>query len=587
MRLGELLELVAAHAARRDDAQAGVVTLRSAAGKPVTTLPGDVALTRICDITEDSRTVVPGSLFIARKGLKSDGKQYIRQAIEAGAAAILTDDPEVLSAGESLPVPVLACDDAMLASALIGEAFYGYASRSIDLIGVTGTNGKTTTTYLIWQLLNGLKRRCGLVGTVLIDDGVEVARAMMTTPPAIEVSRTLARMHEAGCVAATLEVSSHALDQKRVDALQLRVGLFSNLTGDHLDYHGTMEQYAAAKARLFALLTPDGVALVNALDPWHQRMIRDCKAKVCTLAVLDTVGNQLDFDYTCMILSQSMQGMEVLFTGPFGSFDATTSLIGRFNAFNLLAAVASTFELGIPGLTVHSLAEGIRHLHAPPGRLERVSATAAPIHVFVDYAHSDDSLAKVLSALTCVMPARHAGAMVDAIAGSPGSLESTPRLWCVFGCGGDRDRSKRPRMGLVACQLSDFVVITSDNPRSERPSDIVDQILAGIPAGLRNKVHVQVDRARAIQFAVEHALAGDVIVIAGKGHETEQILPDGNGGTITTHFDDREVARAALLEKGLPIFVSDVDPSLGRAGRVRDIQDVEVATSQKTRRTRS
>jgi UDP-N-acetylmuramoyl-L-alanyl-D-glutamate--2,6-diaminopimelate ligase len=555
MRLDALLDLIARSprvpAASARPHSPPPVALLGPQGRPVSTLPGDIASIRICDITEDSRTVVPGSLFIARKGLKSDGKAFARSAVHAGAAAILTDDPSLASA--DLSVPILACEDALLASALIGEAFYGSASNALDIIGVTGTNGKTTITYLIWQLFNAAKRRCGLIGTVQIDDGVETARAMMTTPPAIEVSRTLARMLEAGCVAATMEISSHALHQKRADALRLRAAIFTNLTGDHLDYHGTMDNYAAAKARLFELVDDNGVALVNALDPWHARMIQDCKAPVRRLAVLDaTHHHDRGYDYTCTILSQSMQGMKVRLTGPANSFDpieATTQLIGKFNAFNLLAAFAVAHELGLP---LDALKSGLADLQPPPGRLERVSALSSPVHVFVDYAHSDDSLANVLSAVAHVMPDRAHGQTIDAVAGAARSAPSAPRLWCVFGCGGDRDKTKRPRMGLAAAQLADQVIVTSDNPRTERPSDIVDQVLAGIPSGHRPKVQVQVDRAHAIHAAIEQANPGDVIVIAGKGHETEQILPDGKGGTITTHFDDREVARAALTSAGYP-----------------------------------
>jgi UDP-N-acetylmuramoyl-L-alanyl-D-glutamate--2,6-diaminopimelate ligase len=584
MRLGDLLDLVNRAAARASSraassdastvmahataqaarACAPLIHMPGPSGRPLASLPGDIASIRVCDITEDSRTVVPGSLFIARKGLKSDGNAFAAAAIDAGAVAILTDDAALAS--QDLAVPVLACDDALLASALIGEAFYGDASRSLDLVGVTGTNGKTTITYLIWQLLNACKKRCGLIGTVQIDDGVETARAMMTTPPAIEVSRTLARMLEAGCAAAAMEVSSHALHQKRADALRIRAAVFTNLTGDHLDYHGTMDNYAAAKARLFELIDPSGVALVNALDPWHARMVRDCKAPVRRLAVLDaTHHHDRGYDYTATILSQSMQGMKVRLTGPantFDPFEASTHLIGTFNAFNLLAAFAAARELGLPLAAVKT---GIESLQPPPGRLERVSALASPVHAFVDYAHSDDSLASVLDAVAQVMPDRAHGETVDAVAGAPRPAPASPRLWCVFGCGGDRDKTKRPRMGLAAAQAADQVIITSDNPRTERPSDIVDQVLAGIPAGLRHKVQVQVDRARAVHAAVQQAQPGDVIIVAGKGHETEQILPDGKGGMITNHFDDREVTREALTASGYPVLPLATTPKSSAA----------------------
>jgi UDP-N-acetylmuramoyl-L-alanyl-D-glutamate--2,6-diaminopimelate ligase len=511
-------------------------------------LPGDVALTRVCDITEDSRTVLPGSLFIARSGLKADGKQFAQAAIEAGAAAVVTDDANLRLPG----APVLVAKDILLASSLMAERFYGEAARQLHLIGVTGTNGKTTTTFLCWQLLNRVGTRCGLIGTVIIDDGVEVAAANMTTPPAIEISRTLSRMRECAVQAAALEVSSHALDQKRADALRFRAAVFSNLTGDHLDYHGTMENYAAAKARLFSLLHEDGVAIINALDPWSEHMVRDCKARILRVAVLEQGKQHAGLDASCEVLSHDMTGMSLRLRGPWGDFTAKTSLVGLYNAFNILAAVASTHALGVPTQTI---ADGIPLLTAPPGRLERVTAVDAPFSVFVDYAHSDDSLRNVLSAVGSVMTGRvKPGASIEHAAGATSARRDGARLWCVFGCGGDRDRTKRPRMGLAASELADAVVVTSDNPRTERPSDIVDQILAGIPAARRESLIVQVDRARAIHAAIEAAREGDVIVIAGKGHETEQILPDGKGGTIRTHFDDREVAREALIARDISIL---------------------------------
>jgi UDP-N-acetylmuramoyl-L-alanyl-D-glutamate--2,6-diaminopimelate ligase len=511
-------------------------------------LPGDVALTRICDITEDSRTVLPGSLFIARSGLKADGKKFAQSAVEAGAAAVLTDDPSLRLAG----VPVLMASDIWLASSLLAERFYGDAAKQLHLIGVTGTNGKTTTTFLCWQLLNRVGSRCGLIGTVIIDDGVEVAAANMTTPPAIEISRTLARMRECGVSAAALEVSSHALDQKRADALRFRAAVFSNLTGDHLDYHRTMENYAAAKARLFSLVHDDGVAIINAVDPWAQRMVRDCPARVLRVGVVERGRSRGDLDATCEVISHDMTGMHLSLRGPWGEMHVKTSLVGLYNAFNMLAAVCSTHALGI---SRDAIAAGVPQLTAPPGRLERVTSVDAAFSVFVDYAHSDDSLRNVLSAVGSVMTGRQKpSASVEAAAGATHAKHEGARLWCVFGCGGDRDTTKRPRMGLAASELADVIVVTSDNPRTERPSDIVDHILAGIPAHRRDAMIVQVDRARAIHAAIEGAREGDVIVIAGKGHEIEQILPDGKGGTIRTHFDDREVARDALRACGVAVL---------------------------------
>ncbi|MFO0830898.1 MAG: UDP-N-acetylmuramoyl-L-alanyl-D-glutamate--2,6-diaminopimelate ligase [Phycisphaerales bacterium] len=515
------------------------LAVRVQGGPAGTPFPAALAGLRICDINEDSRTVVPGSLFIARSGTKSDGKQFANDAVKAGAVAVLTDDDALRL--ESPRTPVLVAQDVQLATALLAERFYGNPSSLMHLVGVTGTNGKTTTTSLVWQLLNDAGTRCGLIGTVVVDDGTEVAPASMTTPPAIEVSRSLARMQEAGCAAASLEVSSHALHQKRADALRFRVGVFTNLTGDHLDYHRTMDEYASAKARLFEILPPDGLALVNAQDPAAPRMARDCRARVLTCSVGDH-GPAAACRAT--VVDESIDGMSLTLQGPWGAIAARVPLIGRYNAMNILQAVASAHELGLPK---ERLEAGLQRLKAPPGRLERVTAPGDKLQVFVDYAHSDDSLHNVLTAVAQALPGRaHQGGRVGSAAGAPRAAPAGGRLIAVFGCGGNRDTTKRPRMGRVAAEDADLVIVTSDNPRTERPSDIVDQVLAGVPAAHRHKVSVQVDRAKAIRAAIEAARPGDVVIIAGKGHETEQIQPDGSGGTIRTHFDDREVARTVL-----------------------------------------
>jgi UDP-N-acetylmuramoyl-L-alanyl-D-glutamate--2,6-diaminopimelate ligase len=515
------------------------------AGLEVRVVSGRAAGVRVCDLTEDSRTVVPGSMFIARAGHKADGKQFLDSALEAGAVAVLTDDPE-LRLAKGVAAPVVHATDVLKVAGQMAERFYGQPAPKLKLIGVTGTNGKTTTTYLAWQLLNGAGTRCGLIGTVMVDDGAEVAPATMTTPPAIEISRTLNIMVEGGCQAAALEVSSHALDQRRADSLPFAAAVFTNLTGDHLDYHQTMDQYAAAKARLFELLVPGGVAIVNVHDGWSQRMIKDFKGPVLRCGVgVGTVP--VAGDCTAHILEESIHGMLLKLTGPWGTVQATVPLIGRYNAMNVLQAAAASHAVG---MTEAELSRGLPRVTAPPGRLERVSEPGDPVSVFVDYAHSDDSLKNVLSSVAGVMESRrHASARVHDAAGSPTQTTPGGRMWVVFGCGGERDRTKRPRMGLVAATLADFVVITNDNPRTEKPGDIVDEILAGVPQEMKGKVSVQIDRQRAIRLAIESAVAGDVVVIAGKGHETEQILPDGAGGTVRTHFDDREVARTILEER--------------------------------------
>ncbi len=504
---------------------------------------------RICDITEDSRTAVPGSLFVARAGLKADGRKYIDDALRAGAVAVLTDDASGIGAGQgALPgaaaVPgwepahggghgdwapaIIRAVDLPAMSGLLAERFYGRPSGRLDTIAVTGTNGKSTITFLVWKILNGVGTRCGLIGTVITDDGREVAASSMTTPPAIEVSRLLGSMVEGGCTAAVMEASSHALDQKRVDAVELDVAVFTNLTGDHLDYHKTMEAYAAAKSRLLALLPASGLAVVNADDPWHEKIARGCRAPVlrCRVAAEDRAPGA--GCASACVQASGTDGMRLVLAGPWGRIEASVPLIGRYNVMNVLQAVACCHAIGVGAEDIARVLPGIG---APPGRLERVSVkgVAGP-KVYVDYAHSDDSLRNVLTAVR--------GAMrEDPAAG---------RLWVVFGCGGDKDRTKRPRMGLAAAELADEVVVTSDNPRSEHPGVIVKEVLAGIPASLRSKVEVHVEREQAIAAAVLKAAENDIVVIAGKGHETEQIRMDSGGQMVTLHFDDREHAAARL-----------------------------------------
>jgi len=529
---------------------------------------------RICDITEDSRTVVPGSLFIARRGAKADGKNFIEQAATAGAAAILTDDVS-LTSPKGFKLPIVFAADVPLVCAQLAERFYGYPTNHLKLSGVTGTNGKSTTTYLIWQLMNKAKARCGLIGTVVVDDGAEVAAAAMTTPPSVELSRSFAMMIEAGCTAATLEVSSHALDQRRVDALRFQTAIFTNLTGDHLDYHKTMGAYAAAKARLFELLGPEATAIINSDDPHAARMIENCKARVLRCA-LNAAPNEADpalpDECRATVLDAAMSGMSIAMEGPWGVIEAQVPLIGRYNAMNVLQAVAACFA---SGLSREQLCQGLPTLSAPPGRLERISTPRDDITVFVDYAHSDDSLMNCLESVAQLIPGRsHAGAIIRNAAGSsrPSPLparndrSTTGRLWVVFGCGGDKDKTKRPRMGAAAASIADVVVITNDNPRTERPGDIVDDILGGIAPEHREKATVQIDRGRAIRHAIESAQPGDVVILAGKGHETDQILPDGAGGTITVHFDDREVG-AACLEQRRSTLAESLKPSPGAALR--------------------
>lgn len=476
---------------------------------------GDIAGVRVGDVTEDSRTVLPGSLFVARAGVTHDGRAFVGRAIADGAVAVLTDEA---GAGEVRGVPAVVVKDPALACALMAERFYGEPSRVLRLAGITGTNGKTTTAHIAHAVLNGAGQRSGLIGTVEIDDGLERAPAEMTTMPALELSRTLAVMREQGCVGGVMEVSSHALHQKRVAGLELDVGVFTNLTPEHLDYHGTIESYAEAKSALFDMLGPGATAVVNADDPLSERMIAGCDAEV----VRCSARGAGSADCEVAEIDRAIDGTLYELSGPWGRLSARVPLVGEHNGMNLLQGCCIAWSMGVDAAGLES---GLRGVTPPPGRMEFVSSPGAPVTVIVDYAHTDDALERVLSSVRPLVPGR---------------------LWVVFGAGGNRDREKRPRMGAVVARRADEFVITSDNPRREDPSEIVGEVVRGVPEERREAMRVHVDRAQAIGEAIAHAEPGDVVLIAGKGHETTQTLPDGRGGVRVIEFDDRVVARRAL-----------------------------------------
>lgn len=460
-------------------------------------------------VVEDSRQVSDGSLFVARSGLVHDGQGFIADAVAAGAVAVLADRAVQCGAAACL-----VADDVAYAAALLAERFSGDPSASLRLIGITGTNGKTTTSYLLHHLLNHAGQRCGLIGTVHIDDGKAVQEAHLTTPPALSISPALARMVLNGCNACAMEVSSHALKQQRTAGLAFGVAIFTNISGDHLDYHPTIEDYIASKVMLFSGLPENGVAIVNTDDDCAEAMLRDCRANVLRCSLVDQGA-------TCFaeIEKQTITHVDVVFDGPWGRVPLRLPLCGTHNVMNALQAAAAAHVLGVDRFT---LAEALAVAPAPPGRLEPVTQQGDPFAVYVDYAHTDDALENVLRALRRLI--RQGG-----------------KLRVVFGCGGDRDRTKRPRMANVACQWADQVVITSDNPRTEDPQAIVDDVFAGVPGDKAEQVMCMVDRRQAIKAAIEQAQRDDVVLIAGKGHETYQII-----GTQRCDFDDRRVAAEAL-----------------------------------------
>ncbi len=508
------------------DLVAGIATVQRPAGAP----PSPV-ITNVC---EDSRRVTPGCLYVARPGSQNDGRAFVADAIAKGAAAVLYDDSD--GSGDPCPAdssvirvrlnPSKSADTARgggsaisRAACRIAERFEGNPSEWLHLVGLTGTNGKTTTAYLIQQFVRAGGGACGVIGTVAIDDGATRQVADLTTPSGIELSAALGRMVANGCSSCAMEVSSHALDQGRASALHFKTAVFTNLTGDHLDYHKSMEEYAAAKARLFAMLPADGTAIVNADDPWHARMLQECTARVI-MCSLGARNDSVNAGCHATIHSASMGWQDVTFSGAFGTVRTNLPLVGRHNAMNALQAAAAAHAAGVSG---EIICRALAQCAAPPGRLEPVTRMDHPFAVLVDYAHTDDALLNALSALRPLV--------------GPGG-----RLTVVFGCGGDRDRTKRPRMMTVACQNADRVIVTSDNPRCEEPEAIIDEILAGRPAAPRRVlIQRQADRARAIDVAVQEARKGDIILIAGKGHEDYQIV-----GKTKRPFDDRHVARAAL-----------------------------------------
>ncbi len=454
-------------------------------------------------VREDSRLIQPGDLFVARPGGKTDGAKFLEDARSRGAVAA------VVASRVDSPLPQIITRDIRPAASKLAMARLGHPDRAVKVIGVTGTNGKTTTTYLLRHLLAKMGLKCGLVGTVETDDGKSVREANMTTPSACEIAELLAAMRDNGCGFAAMEISSHALDQGRAAGVNFAGGIFTNLTGDHLDYHKTMDAYADAKASLFASLPESAVAVVNAASPWSARMTRDSNASVVRF------GLTADCDYAALTPATTAGGTKFVLKTPDGTAEASLLLIGRHNIENALGAAAIAGEAF--GLSVHQIAAGLKNAIGAPGRLQPVRV-GQPFAVFVDYAHTDDGLDNVLRAVRPV---------------------TKKKLRVLFGCGGDRDRTKRPRMAATAERLADAVYITSDNPRTEDPASIIDEIVAGLSPGAHPVI--EPDRRSAIQRIIADAEPGDVVVIAGKGHENYQ-----NVGTTKRHFDDVEEATAAI-----------------------------------------
>lgn len=478
-------------------------------------IPQDLKIT---SLAVDTRQVVAGSLFIAVKGLKADGHDYLRAASKNGAVAFVISDASKVPA--DLPGVVLQVPNTRPFVDLLAGKFYGEPSNDLFCAGITGTNGKTSTTYLIESLLNEGGIPCGVIGTVNHHLGAKVWPSEMTTPDALFLQSRLQEFREAGAKAVALEVSSHALDQKRADSVAFDVAVFTNLTRDHLDYHGSMEEYFAAKEKLFLDLlwrSPKKTrAIVNTDDVWGRRLRIADPAQLWTYGVADA-------DFQFRLLSQSFQRTTFHLKTPMGVRDFELPMGGFHNVQNAVAAIATALSAGLSlDLCVTSLAK----FQGVPGRLQNVPSGTG-VAVFVDYAHTPDALENVLRGLIEVRK----------------RARSKARIWTVFGCGGDRDKGKRPLMAAMAQKYSDGVIATSDNPRTEDPADILKEISLGF-TGDQSQIKKILDRREAIGEAIRQAAAGDVVLIAGKGHEDYQII-----GTEKKHFSDFEVAAQFLKEK--------------------------------------
>lgn len=468
--------------------------------------------TEITGLSYDSRRAAPGHLFFCIPGTVADGHEFAAAAAAAGAAALVVERPT----GTGLPE--IQVSDARRAMARIAAEFYGRPAADMILIGVTGTNGKTTTAYLLESILAAAGHATGLIGTIETRIAGDRRPGVRTTPESLDLQALFAEMRAAGTGAVAMEVTSHALVLHRVEGVRYAAAAFTNLTQDHLDFHSGMEDYFEAKRSLFVPERTDHGA-VNIDDPWGRKLLDG--------ATIPTLGFGIAEDATVRASDVTLRsdGSSFVMTTPEGQVTISTPLAGAFNVYNCLAAAAAALGAGI---SLDVIERGIAELSTVPGRFESISA-GQPFAVIVDYAHTPDSLDNVLRAARRLVGVGGAG-------GKKG------RVLCVFGCGGDRDRSKRPLMGSVAAALADYTVVTSDNPRSEDPVAIIDEILEGVIAESPDGADaVLPDRKDAIDHALREAGAGDVVVIAGKGHETGQQFADR-----TIPFDDRDEARAAL-----------------------------------------
>ncbi|MFT4605612.1 MAG: UDP-N-acetylmuramoyl-L-alanyl-D-glutamate--2,6-diaminopimelate ligase [Rhodothermales bacterium] len=486
---------------RRDTCTLGDVLTRLSGEDLLVQFSGQTSEMLIHAVTSDSREVTPGTLFVAIEGTQFDGHAYIEQATESGASALLVSRPV------ETDLPTVQVSDTRLALAHIGALIVGDPGKHLGITAVTGTNGKTTTAWLLAQALNTAGIACGYMGTIGYGMPGSLKTASHTTPDPVKLQMGLASLLDAGCKACAIEASSHAIDQQRTAAIPYQSAVFTNLTRDHLDYHGTLEAYLDAKARLFEELDPAGQSVINIDDPAGRELMQRVSSRVLTYGSDPAADIRLD-------IISDRTGLRLRLDG----HDARFRLSGAFNAHNIAAAYGALESYGLTG---PERIEALAQAESAPGRFEILPIRKDRVAV-VDYAHTPDALQNVLKAARGILPA---GA----------------NLWCVFGCGGERDTGKRPLMGEVAEKLADRVVVTSDNPRTEDPQEILDQIRQGVKQP--EQVQWVIDRAEAVNRAIQTAGVGDVVVVAGKGPEPYQIV----GTEYLPYSDMAQITQAARV----------------------------------------
>ena len=465
---------------------------------------------RLCD---DSRIIEPGNIFVAVKGPDVDGHDFIPQVLAKGARFIVCQSSSSVVIPAQAGIQVISVPDSSLALAILAQAANGNPAEKLTNLAVTGTKGKTTVTFLVRSCFQAAGQKCGLIGTVIYDNCIDVSPAPLTTPDCLTIAKSQAQMLKAGAKYMVIEASSHALDQNRIASINFRAAAFTNLTGDHLDYHKTTENYLAAKSKIFESLSPDSTAVLNKQSPYSEQIAAGAKAKILWFAV----DENADLSAEIHSIDDSGTAFTLRYRGQ--SIRVKTPLLGRFNVANHLAAAGLCLAAG---LDLETVARGLSALNAIPGRLEKVPSQSG-FTVLVDFAHTDDALDNVLSTLKPLCKAR---------------------LIVVFGCGGDRDKTKRPRMAKVVEKYADLAIVTSDNPRTENTDDIISQIVAGFKDPNSPKIKIEPDRKKAIALAIESAKKGDVIIIAGKGHENYQII-----GKQKFPFSDQQIALDLLKNK--------------------------------------